>query len=415
MGVLLLLSTTVVFGPMGAMAENKVEISWLEWWEGEWGKDFMREVINQFESKNPNIKVTRESITFPPMHDKVITLFEAKQLPDVIGMIPEWYGEFASMGILEPLDPFIEREPAGFMEQYVSSMMPEWEGKHYVLPLYAGCSGILYNKEMFAVAGVKPAENWEEFISIAKRLTKPEKFQYAIDASLVTAPPDFVWYGFFPWLIAAGGIHIENGRAAFNSPAGVKVLEFWKDLIYKHQVVAPGYAVNGYMELREHFAAGQTAMLLDGPWGVPIVTGRNPKLELGAFPIPKDVRSGANTGGGMLSITTQSKNKKESWEFIKFMASEKINYKMAKHLRLLPVVKANYGKPFITEDPVLSVFAKIQKDPNTIPVGATPQYIPLAKYVQVAMQKVIVGKESAKKALDEAAAKWNEVLKRYYK
>lgn len=411
----LMLLAIIVPVQAAAPQQEKVEITFYEWITEEWSDEFVRtQLIEPFETAYPDIKVTRLSSTYAVSHDKYITLFQGEELPDVMYMIPEWYIEFAALGMLYPLDEFMERDGIS-RDEFVAASMPEWEGQIYAIPTNAGCSAIFYNKRLFEEAGVEPPKTWEEFIEISQKLTKPEENQYALDASLSQAPPDGPWYEFFPWLYEAGGVQIENGEAAFNSEAGVKALQLWVDLINEYQVVAPGAEVNTYKELRDHFAAEQTAMHLDGPWFLPIVRQTNPDLDFGVAPFPQDVQDGHSSGGQMIAISSQSEKQEAAWEFVKFMTSEEINLKIAEKVGFVPTRKVNLEKPFITDDPYLKAFAEIMTMPNTRPTGTVPEWANLSKVVALAMQEAVAGVKTPQEALDDAVAAWNEVLPKYMK
>lgn len=77
-------------------------------------KEIEFENIKNFEKSNPGIKVKYVPVPWEKAHEKYITAIIAKKAADV-GMVPDfWVAQFASMGALENLEPYMaKREHRG--------------------------------------------------------------------------------------------------------------------------------------------------------------------------------------------------------------------------------------------------------------------------------------------------------------
>src|SRR5206468_4146244 len=87
------------------------EVRWSQWKTTEVGEKFMAEFKAAFEKDNPDITLTLVDSPFTGFHDKAVVLFQAKKLPDVLLVQVDWVAEFADLGMLEPLDDWIAKEP----------------------------------------------------------------------------------------------------------------------------------------------------------------------------------------------------------------------------------------------------------------------------------------------------------------
>src|SRR5437762_14151162 len=86
------------------------EVRWSQWKTTEVGEKFMAELKAAFEKDNPDITLTLVDSPFTGFHDKALVLYQAKKLADVLLVQVDWVAEFADLGMLEPLDAWIDRK-----------------------------------------------------------------------------------------------------------------------------------------------------------------------------------------------------------------------------------------------------------------------------------------------------------------
>ena len=78
----------------------------------------------------------------------------------------DWVAEFADLGMLEPLDEWIAREPKDFMDNIFPTFHKKWLGKQHYLPLHSGCVALYWNTEIFKKAGIAgPPKTWDEYVA----------------------------------------------------------------------------------------------------------------------------------------------------------------------------------------------------------------------------------------------------------
>src|SRR6478735_5059588 len=146
------------------------EVRWSQWKTTEVGEKFMAELKAAFEKDNPDITLTLVDSPFTGFHDKAVVLFQAQKLPDVLLVQVDWVAEFADLGMLEPLDAWIAKEPQAFMDNIPVTFHQKWRGKQYYLPIESGAVALFYNTDLFQAAGLSaPPKTWDEYESAAKK------------------------------------------------------------------------------------------------------------------------------------------------------------------------------------------------------------------------------------------------------
>src|SRR5258706_8201253 len=146
------------------------EVKWSQWKTTEVGEKFMGELKAAFEKDNPDITLTLVDSPFTGFHDKAVVLYQAKKLPDVLLVQVDWVAEFADMGMLEPLDDWIAKEPKSFMDNIPVTFHQKWRGKQYYLPIESGAVALFYNTEIFKNAGIAgPPKTWDEKVAVARK------------------------------------------------------------------------------------------------------------------------------------------------------------------------------------------------------------------------------------------------------
>ena len=214
----------------------------------------------------------------------------------------------------------------------------------------------------------------------------------------------------------AGGdvIDEKTNKAVFNSPAGVKAIEYYVDLINVHKVAVPGVLSNGEREKRGSFGAGNIAMMFEGPWGIAIQQQMNPNLKFDIALLPKGVTTGTVVRGQINAITTQAQNKEAAWKLMRWLSGPVGNEFWARGTGDFPGRKDVAAKPFFQENKLVRAIVEQMLLPNAkSPNLGMPNAVQLNKVLTSEIQNVVQGKKSAKQALDDAAAEWNKVLAKY--
>jgi len=181
-------------------------------WSGEGGQEEDRIVLDLlagFEAAHPGVKVRRinpgDSGSY---YTKLQTMMAAGEPPDVFYVGTERLASFASMGLLAPVEPFLEaddaaQDPAALrLDDFYRSTVDAFRfdglatgrGALYGIPKDFTTVGFYYNEDLFARAGVAaPAAGWtwDDFLAAARavgEITEPDGSQPYTGAEFVTWP-----------------------------------------------------------------------------------------------------------------------------------------------------------------------------------------------------------------------------------
>jgi multiple sugar transport system substrate-binding protein len=202
-----------------------------------------------------------------------------------------------------------------------------WQGKVYGVPVLFSLDSLLYNTDMFKEAGISsPPRNWDEMISMGKKLTKYDAqgnvTRSGLGLRLFGAGSGVAakwWY----FLKSAGGELFEECsrgsgkyRAGYDNEAGRETLKLYIDVLYKHKVHDTKLKQDA-----EGFANQQAAMFVRESWLVGYMKKNGPNVRYAVAPLPAHKKTNTLLFWTNLYVTSGSKHPKEAWEFIMFMAN----------------------------------------------------------------------------------------------
>src|SRR5512139_1820061 len=120
------------------------------------------ELIKKFEAKYPDVTIKHQAVPFGEAQNKFKTAAESGSgAPDILRAEVAWVPEFASLGYLYALDGTPLLEDNNFLPTPLSS--DQYDGKTYGVPQVTDTLGLMYNKKIFAKAGIDSAPTtWDE-------------------------------------------------------------------------------------------------------------------------------------------------------------------------------------------------------------------------------------------------------------
>jgi arabinogalactan oligomer/maltooligosaccharide transport system substrate-binding protein len=371
-----------------------------------------RELIAKFNEQYPNITINYQSVPFGEAQNKFKTAAASGSgAPDILRAEVAWVPEFASLGYLYALDGSeLTADASDYFETPLSSN--RYDGKIFGVPQVTDSLALLYNKKLFADAGIEePPTTWEEVKTAAAAI----KQATGVDGLFINAGGYFL----LPFIYGEGGdlVDAQSKKIVVNSPANVEGIRIAQDLIASGAAVKPP-ANDSYGTMMTLFKEQKVAMIINGPWEVNNI--RNAPTfggieNLGIAPVPAgSVKAGAPVGGHNYVIWSGMPQEKVSAAiaFIKFMNSAESQAFLADKLGLLPTRKSAYENPLVANNPIISAFKPV------VDAAAARPWIPeggqfFGPLDTMATQTLIEGVDP-KTALDEVAAKYKaEVVPSY--
>jgi multiple sugar transport system substrate-binding protein len=305
--------------------------------------------IAKFE-KQTGIKVNLQVVPWTSLTPNTLAAAVSGQGPDVVNIGNTNAVTFQSTGAFYPFDDKA-LQTLGGKDRFVASALATAGAAGQVptsIPLYSQVYGLYYNKKLFADAGIKPPTTWEELISAAQALTKPDQHKYGI--SIPGGTVNLSMHFSFIFGAQNGGSPFDKaGNPTFTSPGMVKGVKQYVDLLSKYHVVNPSdaqYTVGA--EPDADFARGDAAMFMAQTSASAVLKedGMDPNAY-GVVPIPAPMggdKIGSFIAGTNISIFKNSKNIDAALKFVKFMTSDKEQTIMNTAYTSLPVVKGAVAK-----------------------------------------------------------------------
>lgn len=281
-----------------------------------------KQLISEFEKKNPKIKVQLSS---PSNAGTVLKTDLAKNtLPDVMAVGGDTnYQQVQKAGVLEDLSS----------ESFTKTTMTEYQkmitsvskgGKLDAVPYATNASGVVYNKTLFAKAGIKKTPTtWNELIADAKILKA-----HGITPFELPFQDSWTTMGVFNQLDSnmISGNWIDkrlNNKTTY--------LSSHKAVMQKYLTISK-YAQKDYMgtsynDGTKALAEGKAAMMINGNFVIPQAKQLKKNVQLDMFKLPVNNDSSKNkvTSGidVAFAISKKSKSQAADKKFVKFLMSKK--------------------------------------------------------------------------------------------
>lgn len=273
---------------------------------------------------------------------------------------------------------------------------------------------LFYNKTDFAAAGIsRPPATWAQLTQDARKLTDPAKHRYGIYIPLGDA--EWISYDWEALLWADGGALTNKAgtKATFDSPAGVRALTTWVDLIRKyHAAPTTSYAQAGSYDGAPAFAGNAVAMIIEGQFA--LNTFQTAHVNFGVAPFPKGTKGGSTNIG--IGVATEfnhgSTQDKAATTFIQWLAEPAQGAYLTATSGGLPSSPVQLSQPAVKKlqasESTYSVFANDLKLGKTRPT--IPGYDQLSTDLWNHINLALTGKETPAQALHKAQSEADKAL-----
>ncbi len=361
---------------------------------------------------------------------------QSKDIPAVVQMFDLATQVLIDLKVITPMQDYIDKEKFNISD-YEPNVLAYYTvgGKLYGMPFNTSNPMVYINADAFKAAGLdakKPPRTFAEVIDYAKKLTKKDASGKVTQYGYSMA----VYGWFFEQLLAvSGGYYWDNGngrdgratKATFNSPEGVKILQWWKE---GYDAGVFGNFGRPTADTQKAFDAQQTAMIIESTAGLRSrLNAAQGKFELGTgfLPRPDEAafqKSGTIIGGAAVYIMKDRPSAEQAcaWEFVKFVSSPDIQAFWHAASGYYPVRKASYDvqldKDWVAKFPqFLTAVDQLHAAPNNrVTQGGLAGIMPTARQrIETAIEEVLSAKKPPQQALDDAAADVTKALADYNK
>lgn len=378
--------------------------------------------LEDFATEHPNIKVKG---VYSGDYDQTLvavnTAIDANKAPALAIMDQSFMLDLVDRKAISAWDDYLTTDEDkkwidGFYPQFMSNSITA--DKEVMGVPFARSTIVQYwNKDYFAQAGLDPEKGpatREELVSTAKTVQDKSDAKWGLFIPTSTGTAYWLYQALVQQAGGDGAISNAAGTAVtLNSPENVKALEFWASL-GKTEKVAPATEV-AWGTSTDDFLAGQTAMLwtTSGRMGT---IQEKASFDWGVSALPKDVAAGAPTGGGSLMLFNSGVSDEQRAAAVtlaKFLTSPERAADVSVKSGYIATSDAAWNSTAMQEH--LKKFPQAQA-PHDAVADAIPEMATVERDRVVyetlapALQSVLLGDVSAKKALDDAQAAIDKIL-----
>ncbi|MER5642012.1 extracellular solute-binding protein [Kitasatospora sp. NPDC002227] len=366
-------------------------------------------LVKKFETANPNIKVTFVNVPFDQAQNKLQTAMGASGAPDVFRSEVGWTSAFAKAGFLEPLDG---TPAAADVSAFQASLIQQakYDGKLYGVPLVTDTLGLMYNKALFAKAGITAApKTWDELKADAAQL----KDKAGVDGFWMRAGDG---YYAMPFLYGEGTNMVDASakKITINSPEAAKAVETYKSMFTAPGTVKADVTTDSYAHMMDAFTSGKVAAIIQGPWEITNVYkgsafADKKNLGIAAVPAGSTGKAGAPTGGHNVSVYAgaDAAHKAAGEKLAAFLTSAESQTFLAQKNSTLPTRTDAYTAD-VKADPGIAGFQAILTAAQPRP--ELPEYSSLFGSIGTNLGKIVQGQSSTQAGLDATAVDYAKLL-----
>ena len=363
-------------------------------------------VIPAFEKLHPNITVKDVTFSHDDLYQKLLTGAAANELPDVVRSDIAWTPTFAQSGVFAPLDTSMTDFQSIADQTFPGNLSTNaYNGHYYGLPLDTNTRVMYSNLSAFAAAGISsPPKTFDDLLADAPKLKAKGIYLYGDGGT--------GGWNVLPWIWSAGGSLTNDDNTVatgyINSAQSVAAVQMLTTLYKEGAIPNIMLGAQGGLSTADGVAKGKYAMTLDGPWMNPIWAGSYPDFKPQEDLVPAGPGGSISVVGGEdINMIASTKHQAAVEEFISYMLSPDAQLAMTKVGQLS--VRKDLQSQLTSIQPYYATFLQqLETAKARTPV---PNYAQIDQIINTQVANAMQGKETAQKAMDEAAAQIDPLLK----
>ncbi len=407
--LVLLVLAGIVLGAGCARGDGRQKVTF---WAMGREAEVVAELVTEFERENPGIDVDVQNIPWTAAHEKLLTAFAADGLPDLCQLGNTWLPEFAALGTLEPLQPYVDASKVVESSDYFPGIWDTAVVDRQLLgvPWYVDTRLLYYRKDLLREAGfdtppVTWAE-WERAMAAIKRNAGPDRYailmpvnEFEQQVSLALQMPDPL-------------LRDHDNRGNFRSPGFRRALGFYANMF--EQGWAPKMSETQISNVWDEFFNGFYAFYLSGPWNIREFRKRQPahlRDQWGTMPLPGPDGPGAGIAGGTsLVIFRSSERKAAAWKLVEFLSRPDIQQRFHALIGDLPPRRSTWEHPALANDEYARAFRdqleRVKPTPKVL------EWERIAQELRLVTEQVVRGGQDQERAVQDLDARVDAILEK---
>jgi multiple sugar transport system substrate-binding protein len=363
-------------------------------------EEFRASLQDAFNAAHDDIEVDIVPVDWNLMHDKVTTAIAGGKPPELSVVGTRWLLEFMDVDAIVEVTQYVGKATLDNISP--GAMEAKIEGKLMGLPVAAGARILAYNADI----APKAPGTMEELREISVSLNNPPSvYGLIMPGKKYTELTDFAYY-----LYAAGGDFFEMkpdgtyGKSAFNSPAGLKALDFMVKMATQDKVVQDGFLSLDRMGSHPIFYEGKAAYTFIGAWVESAYkqAGGGFDLKYGQIPPFRGADGMSLIITDSIAMFKDAENLEAAGTFLDFFYQDEWKAKFDESIGFPPVT-ISAGKLPQFQTPLYQVLIEAAARSKGWPLMA--EFAEVTAIIWDANVEAFLGEKTPKKALDDAAGK----------
>ncbi len=414
LGLLLSLLVNCSSGSSESNADQTGETREVEFWTMQLQPEFTNHfntLIANFEAENPDITIRWVDVPWADMQSKILTAVSAGTAPDIVNLNPDFASQLASRNAWLTLDEVV---PQDAQQAYLPKIWQSnaLDGNTFGLPWYLTTNVTIYNTSLLDQAGVsEPPDTYEELAAVAKRVNDATG-KYAFFITFVPDDAADVLQSFVKM-----GVPLVNddGSAAFNTPEGKAVFQYWTDL-FQQGLLPREVLTQGHRRGIELYQAGETALLSTSPQFLDTVSKNAPSIAAVSETAPQITgHTGAKNVAAMNLVIPQSTDQPEAaLDFALYVTNPENQLAFSKSANVLPSTNDSLTDPYFVEIPLdatpgdrARIVSASQMDAAEVLIPAMEDIKELQKIIYTNLQAAMLEQKTVDEAIADAEQGWN--------
>ncbi len=287
--------------------------------------DIAKNLVGEFNTKYPGVKVDIETMTYDQMRDRLVSSFQAPEPTyDLIVVDNPWMDDFAAAGFLQPLDKRISATPDYQPDDFFPSLtdITKVDGQTYGVPFYNYALGYIYNTADLSAAALPVPTDLDALVKTSQQLTTPDRRGIAMQPQRGYK----IFEEWANWLFAAGGsIYGPDGKPSLDTPQAARALDAY---IETYRTAAPPNSLSwAFDEAFRSVSSGQSATMISYNWNLPALNkpGGSAGPLAGKFALAPIPGGKSVLGSWSWAIPRNSSSSDAAWAFASWITSPEID------------------------------------------------------------------------------------------
>ena len=404
-------------GEQGEAGGSGDEAGAVEFWAMGSEGEVVEVLLPGFRLRYPGIEVRVQRVPWSAAHEKLLTAYVGRTMPDVFQLGNTWIPEVVALGAAAKLDAQVAASPVVVRDDYFAGVLATnvIAGDLYALPWYVDTRLLFYRRDLLEEAGIgAPPANWRDWFEACRRV-REHAAEAGSDRYGIFLPLD-EWQT--PVILAmqsgAGLLRDNDSYGDFESTPVREAVKFYLELFRRG--LAPRKADAQIANLYQEFAAGYFAFYVTGPWNLREFSQRLPAQLQGAWataPMPDAAGPGPGlslAGGASLAVAASSPRKQAAWKLIEYLSEPAQQVEFYKLSGDLPVRRSAWNSAALAADEKTKAFRQQLEHVRATP--QIPEWERIAAKISYHLERMVRGDRDMDSALAELDADVDRILEK---